>query len=122
MHDSRVFTGLVKAGDHSVHADSAYQSAGNDADRVAKGGAGHINLQGTKTRPLDEAQKAANRARSKVRSRAEHVFAQMRGSRRALWQRCIGSVRNTAGLQLANLVYHMMRFEQIQRLRIADAA
>ena len=122
VHERRVSTGLVKPGDHSVHADSADQSAGNDADLAAKGVAGHINLQGTKTRPLDEAQKAANRARSKVRSRVEHVFAQMRGSRRALWQRCIGIVRNTAGLQLANLVYHMMRFEQIQRLHIADAA
>ena len=62
MHERRIFTGLVKAGDHRVHADSADQSAGNDADLAAKGVAGHINIPGTKMRPLDEAQKAANRA------------------------------------------------------------
>ena len=122
VHERRIFTGLVQAGDHRVHADRADQSAGNDADLAAKGVTGHRNLQGTKTRPLDEGQKAANRARSKVRRRVEHVFAQRRGSMRALWPRCLGRVRHTAGIQLANLVYHMMRFEQIQRLRLAYAA
>jgi IS5 family transposase len=122
VHDSRAFAGLIQAGDGSVHADSAYKSASNDAALAAKGVTGHINIQGTKTHPLSEEQKAANRERSKVRCRAEHVFAQMRGSMRALWQRCIGMVRNTACLQLANLVYNMVRFEQIARLKIAYAA
>ena len=120
--DSRPFSELVKAGDRSVHADSAYQSAAAAADLAAKGVTAHLNVQGTKTRPLDEAQKEANRERSKVRSRVEHVFAQMRGSMRALWQRCIGLARNAAGIVLTNLVYHMMRFEQIARLRIVYPA
>ena len=120
--DRQVFAELIQAGDGSAHADSAYQSASNDAALAAKGVRGHINIQGTKTHPLSEEQKAANRERSKVRCRVEHVFAQMRGSMHALWQRCIGLVRNTAGLQLANLVYNMVRFEQIARLNITYAA
>jgi IS5 family transposase len=122
VHDSRPFLELVKAGDHSAYADSAYKSAAAEADLAAKGVSAYLNVQGTKTRPLDEAQKAANRERSRVRSRVEHVFAQMRGSMRALWQRCIGLLRNTAGIQLTNLVYNMMRFEQIVRLRIVYPA
>ena len=122
VHDSRPFTDLVKAGDGSAWADSAYQSAAAEADLAAKGVTAHLNTQGTKTRPLDEAQKEANRERSRVRSRVEHVFAQMRGSMRALWQRCIGLARNAAGIVLTNLVYNMMRFEQIVRLRIVYPA
>lgn len=118
VHDSRVFAELVQPGDGSVHADSAYKSAAHDADLAAKAVRGQINIQGTKTRPLDDAQKEANRTRSKIRSRVEHVFAQMRGSMHALWGRCIGLARNTACIQLANLVYNLMRFEQIQRLKI----
>ena len=48
----------------------------------------------------------------------EHVFAQMSGSMKALYQRCIGMERNAAGLMLTNLVYNMLRFEQIKRLRL----
>ena len=122
VHDSRPFAELVKAGDGSAWADSAYQSAAAAADLAAKGVTAHLNTQGTKTRPLAEAQKAANRERSKVRSRVGHVFAQMRGSMRALWQRGIGLARNAAGIVLTNLVYNMMRFAQIVRLRIVYPA
>jgi len=52
----------------------------------------------------------------------EHVFAQMSGSMKALYQRCIGMKRNAACLQLTNLVYNMLRFEQIKRLRLGFAA
>lgn len=118
VHDSRPFADLVQPGDRSVHADSAYKSAAAEADLAAKGVSAHLNTQGSKTHPLSDEQKAANRERSKVRSRVEQVFAQMRGSMRALWQRCIGLVRNTACVQLANLVYNMMRLEQIKRLSL----
>lgn len=118
VHDIRPFADLVKTGDGSVHADSAYKSAANDADLAAKGITGHINIQGSKAHPLSEEQKAANRERSKVRCRVEHVFAQMVGTMKSLWQRCIGLKRNAAALQLSNLVYNMVRFEQIARLRL----
>ena len=43
----------------------------------------------------------------------------MTGSMRALRQRCIGMERNDACIKLTNLVYNMLRFEQIQRLGIS---
>jgi hypothetical protein len=47
----------------------------------------------------------------------EHVFAQMSGSMKSLHQRCVGLKRNAACLLLTNLVYNMLRFEQIKRLK-----
>jgi hypothetical protein len=38
---------------------------------------------------------------------------------RALRQRCIGFERNDALIKLTNLVYNMLRFEQIKRLNIS---
>jgi hypothetical protein len=48
--------------------------------------------------------------------RVEHVFATMVMSMRAAWNRCIGRARNAAAIALTNLVYNMVRFEQIERL------
>jgi hypothetical protein len=71
---------------------------------------------------LSEEQKASNSEKSRTRSRVEHVFAQMSGSMKALYQRCIGMKRNAACLLLTNLVYNMLRFEQIVRLKLNAAA
>ena len=55
--------------------------------------------------------------------RSGHRFnPEITGSMRALWQRCIGMARNAGGIVLTNLVYNMMRFEQIVRLRIVYPA
>ena len=35
---------------------------------------------------------------------------------RSAWNRCIGMTRNRATIALTNLVYNMVRFEQIERL------
>ncbi|MBK8091254.1 MAG: transposase [Verrucomicrobiaceae bacterium] len=72
--------------------------------------------------PLTDEQKASNREKSRTRSRVEHVFAQMSGSMKALYQRCIGMKRNVACLQQTNLVYNMLRLEQIKRLNLNAAA
>ena len=67
-------------------------------------------------------QKASTRDQSKTRSRVEHVFAQMSGSMKALYQRCIGMTRNAACLVMTNLVYNLLRFEQIKRLKLTPVA
>jgi transposase, IS5 family len=118
VHDSQAFDELIEPGDRVVFADSAYKSAAIDAQLAAKDVEPQINEKGTRGHPLTSEQKANNREKSKTRSRVEHVFAQMSGSMKALFQRCIGQERNAAGLILTNLVYNMLRFEQIQRLNL----
>ena len=118
VHDSQPIQGLVREGDKVLYGDSAYGGATIAADLAGKQVEGQICEKGTRAAALTEEQKGSNRGKSRVRSRVEHVFAQMTGSMRALRQRCIGLARNDACIQLTNVVYNMLRFEQIKRLRI----
>jgi transposase, IS5 family len=122
VHDSQALPHLVAAGDRVVYADSAYHTSPIKADLAQKQLKAQINERGTQVRSLSEEQKASNRQKSKTRVRVEHVFAQMRGSMKALYQRCIGKERNEACIKLSNLVYNMLRFEQIKRLDIKAVA
>jgi transposase, IS5 family len=118
VHDSQQIEGLMQEGDQVVSADSAYRSAQITANLAGKHVAAQICEKGTRAAALTEEQKNSNRGKSRVRSRVEHVFAQMTGSMRALRQRGIGLERNDACIKLTNLVYNMLRFEQIKRLGI----
>ena len=69
-----------------------------------------------RNRPLNGRQRRSNRARSRVRGRGEHVLATMKMSLRATWNRWVGRRRNQATIGLLNLVYNMVRYEQIERL------
>jgi IS5 family transposase len=122
VHDSQAFEALIEEGDRVVYADSAYSGAPIEAALAAKNVEPQINEKGTRGHPLSDEQKASNREKSRTRSRVEHVFAQMSGSMKALYQRCIGLKRNAACLTLTNLVYNMLRFEQIKRLNLNAAA
>jgi IS5 family transposase len=113
---------LIDEGDRVVYADSAYSGAPIEAALAAKNVEPRINAKGTRGHPLSEEQQASNREKSRTRSRVEHVFAQMSGSMKALYQRCIGLQRNAACLLLTNLVYNLLRFEQIKRLKLNAAA
>lgn len=122
VHDSQAFDELIEEGDRVVYADSAYQSAKIAATLAEKKVEPQINEKGSRGHPLSEEQTASNREKSRTRSRVEHVFAQMSGSMKALYQRCIGMKRNSACLVLTNLVYNLLRFEQIKRLKLNTAA
>lgn len=118
VHDSQALDELIEEGDRVVYADSAYSGAPIEAALAARNVEPQINEKGTRGHPLTDEQKASNREKSRTRSRVEHVFAQMSGSMKALYQRCIGMARNAACLVLTNLVYNMLRFEQIKRLKL----
>ena len=121
-HDSQAFAELVTEQDKVVYADSAYVGGPIEAELESRKLRGEINEKGTRGHPLTEAQKESNRLKSKTRARVEHVVAQRTGSMKALYQRCIGFERNKSGLILANLVYNLLRFEQIKRLKLNGVA
>ena len=73
-----------------------------------------------RNKPLNGSQKRNNRARSRLRVRVEHVFATLRMCLRSAWNRCLGLTRNRATIAMTNLVYHMVRFEQIERLGLKN--
>lgn len=69
-----------------------------------------------RNKPLTPRQHNANRAKSRIRVRVEHAFGTMCMCMRAAWNRCIGADRNQGAIAMTNLVYNMIRFEQIERL------
>lgn len=83
----------------AVWADSAYRSAANEAFLDKHGFVSKIHRKKPKGRPMPETTRRANNAKSKVRSRIEHVFAQQKAR--------MGLVVRTIGI--ANLAYNIRR-------------
>ena len=91
-----------------VWADTAYRSAANERAIEKSGRRSMIHFRKPKGRPMPRPHQRANRARSKVRSSIEHVFADQK-SRMGLFVRTIGIARAKAKIGLANLAYNMRR-------------
>jgi IS5 family transposase len=131
VHDSQVLDDLLdtatrppKDGKRPVYADSAYRSAEREADLAKRGLESQIHEKGTRAAPLTDDQKAANRNKSTVRARVEHIFgaqAAMDGHR----IRTIGLERAKVKIGLLNLTYNMKRLVQLTAIatrRLANRA
>jgi len=98
--------------------DSAYTGQACEAIFESLGVAAKPIERAYRNRPLNGRQRRSNRARSRIRGRVEHVLATMKMSLRATWNRWVGMRRNQAAIGLLNLVYNMVRYEQIERLEL----
>lgn len=107
VHDSQVFEALLDENNSSgdVWADAAYRDKEREQTLPKANYRSNIHRKGTRKRPLNEREQAANRKRSKVRARVEHVFAQQ--ADRLI--RTIGKARAEVKIGLMNLVYNMRR-------------
>ena len=120
VHDSNALEALLAEGAPVTSVDSA--DTGERCEKICA----ERNVQAQpierpyRNKPLNGSQQRNNRARSKIRVRVEHVFATMRMCMRSAWNRCIGMTRNRATIAMTNLVYHMVRFEQIERLGLKN--
>jgi IS5 family transposase len=116
VHDSQAVAELIAEGDPVTYVDSAY--AGAPCAQVFAERKVKVKpiQRAYRNKPLNGMQARLNRARAKVRARVEHVFGTMRMSMRRTWNRCLGLVRNRAAITMTNLVYNLIRFEQIERL------
>ena len=65
-----------------------------------------------------ETTRRANNAKSKIRARVEHVFAEQK-DRMRLFVRTIGIARATTKIGVANLVYNIKRLIFLRNLAIA---
>lgn len=118
VHDSQVFEELLdqtadeNGEKRAAYADSAYRSQEHEEKLAATNMPSRICEKGTRGHPLTEAQKEANRIKSKVRARVEHIFgaqAQMGGH----IVRTIGLERAKFKIGMMNLVYNMKRLGQL---------
>ncbi len=112
VHDSQVLGTLLDDENEGsgIWADSAYRSSLIEYVLQLLKFLSHINERAYRNHPLTEAQIDANRVRSKVRAKVEHVFGNWVNSMGGKLMRSIGlkSVKATVGLK--NLVYNFKRY------------
>jgi transposase, IS5 family len=73
-HDSQVLADLLHGEETRVWGDTAYRGQGETLAGAAPNAQDFTNEKGQRNRPLDDAQKAKNRTKLKVRAKVEHVF------------------------------------------------
>jgi len=121
VHDSQALDALLSQHNTStdVFADSAYRSAETEAKLKARGYRSRIHRRAHRNHPLSDAQVRANRAKSKIRARIEHVFGAQQNSVGGRIVRTIGIVRARAKIGLQNLAYNMRRLVTLDRMAAA---
>jgi IS5 family transposase len=118
VHDSRKFHGLLNQANTSadVYADSAYRSAETETKLSLRS---RIHLRANRNHPLSQAQENANRRKSRVRARIEHVFGAQQNSPGGRIVRTIGIARAKAKIGLQNLAYNIRRLVMLERMAAA---
>jgi IS5 family transposase len=121
VHDSQTIDDLLNKDNTSqdVYADSAYRSAKIEAKLKARDFRSRIHQRGSRNHPLSEAQQEANRRKSKIRARVEHIFGAQENTPGGRIVRTIGIVRARAKIGLQNLVYNIRRLVILERLAAA---
>jgi len=102
----------------TVWADTAYRSAANETFMAKNGFVSRVHRKKPKGRPMPQAMRRANNAKSKVRACVEHVFAEQK-DRMGLFIRTIGIARATTKIGMANIVYNIKRLIFLQRTAAA---
>jgi IS5 family transposase len=121
VHDSQRFDGLLNQGNTSseVYADSAYRSAQTERKLKARGFKSRVHERGHRNCPLTPAQIDANRRKSRVRVRIEHVFGAQENAPGGRLVRTIGMVRANVKIGLQNLAYNIRRLVILERMAAA---
>ena len=118
VHDSRRLDDLLDPANTAsdVWADSAYRSQETEAKLADRGLRSRIHRKANgRGKPLPRRAQEANRRRSKVRARVEHVFGHQHTSMGGTIVRTIGIVRAGAKIGLMNLAYNISRFVFLER-------
>ena len=113
VHDSRQLLSVLTSPEHDgsqIYADSAYSSAELSQRLLDLGYRPEICARSYRNRPLTETQKLANSYKSRIRSRVEHVFGDIKNRRGGLLIRTIGIARARVKRGLINLAYNMRRY------------
>ena len=121
VHDSQTFDGLLNQSNTSadVYADSAYRSAETEAKLNSRGFRSRIHRRASRNHPLSKAQENANRRKSRIRARVEHVFGAQQTAPGGRIVRTIGIARAKVKIGLQNLVYNIRRLVTLEQMAAA---
>lgn len=116
LHDSQKLDDVLdkNAVEKDVWADSAYRSEAQEASLSAADLTSQIHERAYRNRPLTDAQKAANRVKSSVRARVEHVYGHMNTAMGGLMIHTLSLARAKVKVTLKNLAYNLQRFVFLQ--------
>jgi transposase, IS5 family len=115
LHDSQALSSVLeeRAKDEVFYADSAY--VGPDCEKLISD-CEMVNAvceRAYRNKALSEAQVERNRAKSRIRSRVEHIFGFMEMSMTGMYLYSIGLKRVSGGVGLMNLTYNLFRRVQL---------
>ena len=117
VHDSKVFEEILADNTSAnVWADSAYRSEDHELALSAMGYRSHVHKKGKRNKPLSERDKKANKRKSTIRARVEHVFGSMTNEQGGIYFKVIGLARNAVKIGMMNVVYNMRRFVSLHRI------
>ena len=118
MHDSQIFEEILAENtSKDVWADSAYRSEEKELILELMGYRSHVHKKGKKIKPLSKRDRCANKTKSRIRARVEHVFGSITDEQGGIYFRVIGLCRTKAKVGLMNIVYNMRRFVTLNRMR-----
>lgn len=122
LHDSQKLDDLLdkNAVEKDVWADSAYRSEAQEASLSAAKLTSQIHERAYRNRPLTDAQKAANRVKSSVRARVEHVYGHMNTAMGGLMIHTLSLARAKVKVTLKNLAYNLQRFVFLQSRKLRE--
>ena len=121
VNDNQEFVGLLCKNDGLLYGDCGYVGK-NFEEQFPEGVTSMIHEKAEKNRPLTEAQEAANREKSRIRCRIEHIFGYMTGAMHGITVRSIGLARAKFNIGMMNMVYNLCRYVFLMRLRKAETA
>jgi len=123
VHDSQTLEALLDLHNTAsdVWADTAYRAKENEEKLAEKGLRSRIHRRASRGKPLSQRAQEANRTRSKVRARVEHVFGHQHTSMGGKIVRTIGIVRARFKIGMMNLGYNIRRLVQLERMAAASA-
>ena len=116
IHDSQVFDDVLDplVQDRPVYADRRIDRPAREALLAGAGFTSRIHERAHVNVPLSDASQTANREKSSVRVRVEHIFDFVRTSmNRGGFVRTIGSQRAQVIITLTNLTYNLSRYAQL---------
>jgi transposase, IS5 family len=114
-HDSQVIDQLLDENNRykDVYADPAYRSRAISDRLKEQGYRDRIHYKATRGRALNEREKKANKKRSRIRVRVEHVFGRQVQKLGGKLIRCIGIARAKTAIGLRNLVYNLDHYARL---------
>lgn len=118
VHDSQILDELLDGWNSNAdfYGDSAYRSEETEEKLKARGFRSRIHRRGNRAAALSKRQKKANKKKSRVRARIEHIFGAQENAPGGRLVRTIGIARAKVKIGMQNLAYNMRRLVVLERM------